>query len=85
MVAEVGVEPTRPTGQGILSPLHKNHKHLKQQELSESAIPDFAISLARILQKYPEIKQIITAWPKLPEHIKAAIRALIQTHELEKK
>jgi hypothetical protein len=42
-------------------------------------------SLGNILQKHSEIERIVTAWPKLPEHIKAAIKALIQTHITEKK
>jgi len=40
---------------------------------------------AKLLQKYPELVQIIITWPELPEHIKAAIKALIQTHKPEKK
>jgi hypothetical protein len=37
------------------------------------------------VQKHPELEQIITAWPELPENVKDNIQALIQTHELEKK
>jgi len=37
------------------------------------------------VQKHPELAKLIKAWPELPGHIKAAIRALIQTHKAEKK
>jgi len=33
----------------------------------------------------PDFLQLIEAWPSLPEHIKAAIKALIQTHKAEEK
>jgi hypothetical protein len=33
----------------------------------------------------PELAEIVTVWPELPEHIKAAIKALVQTHKTEKK
>jgi hypothetical protein len=41
--------------------------------------------LDKTLQKHPELEQIITAWPKLPEHVKKTIKALAQTHKPEKK
>jgi len=30
-------------------------------------------------QMSPDLAEIVAAWPKLPEHIKAAIRALVST------
>jgi hypothetical protein len=32
-----------------------------------------------------DLAEIVAVWPELPEHIKAAIKALIQTHNTEKK
>jgi hypothetical protein len=30
-----------------------------------------------------DLAKVIAAWPQLPEHIKAAIKALVQTHKVE--
>jgi len=37
-------------------------------------------------QRLPaDLAEIVAVWPELPEHIKAAVRALVQTHKWEKK
>jgi len=35
--------------------------------------------------KDPDLAIVVKAWQALPEHIKAAIKALVQTHKAEKK
>jgi len=36
------------------------------------------------LENDPDLAQLVKAWPQLPEHIKAAIKALAQTQTKEK-
>jgi len=68
-----------------LNPAHKNHNHLQNKALTKNTESVSASCLAHIVQKYPDLAAIAKAWPDLPEHIKQAIKALIQTHEAEKK
>ena len=50
---------------GAYKPAYKHNPKTGQKE---------AISLS------PELVEMATVWPELPEHIKAAIKALVQTH-----
>jgi hypothetical protein len=63
-----GIEPHTTKTQGI-------SQHALTQNQS-SVLPS---SLAFLLQKYPDLAAIVEAWPTLPEHIKAAVMALIKS------
>jgi hypothetical protein len=37
-----------------------------------------------LLQEYPDLALVVKAWPELPEHIKAAIMALVKSWDSPK-
>ena len=68
-----------------LEPTSGNCKPTVNEALTKNspAVLDTCLDIS--LQEWPDLQQIITAWPELPEHIKAAIKALVQTHNEGKK
>jgi hypothetical protein len=62
----------------------KNDKPLKNQELTENPENDLACFLALLAEKDADLALVVERWPGLPENIKAAIKALVQTHSTEK-
>lgn len=68
-----------------VEPLEANLQPVENKELTENTNPVFATGLAKTLQECPELEQIITAWPGLPEHVRNSIKELIQNHEAEGK
>ena len=73
----------------------ENHNDLKNQTLTKSQNPVSAVCSDISLQKDTknavgnpaenpaiahDLEQIITAWPELPNHIKEAIKTLVNTH-----
>jgi hypothetical protein len=76
------VDSTTPKPPRVgLEPTSGNCQPVENKELAENQNPVLSTGLDILLQKWPELKQIIAVWPDLPEHIKAAIKAMIQSHE----
>ena len=74
---------TRKIGVIGFEPTSGNYKPTVNKALTDNDGPVLDTSLDILLQKHSELKQIINAWPDLPEHIKAAIKSLIQAHITE--
>jgi len=68
VIGVIGFEPTS-----------ENCKPTVNKELTENTYPVLDTSLDILLQKWPELKQIISAWPVLPEHIKTVIKAIVES------
>ena len=66
-------------------PTSGNCQPITNKELTETDKPVLAASLDKIVQKHPEIELIIAVWPNLPEHTKAAIKALVWTSKTPEK
>ncbi len=46
---------------------------------------NLALSLFLESEINPDLRLLVQSWPELPEHIKAAIKALVQTNKTEVK
>jgi hypothetical protein len=72
--------------QRILSPLaadaNKTAKPLDHPPVSDTpqddTVSDLALRLAQLTAKHPDLQHLITAWPDLPDAVKAGITAMVQ-------
>jgi hypothetical protein len=69
LVEAVGIEPTA-------EPL--SHKDL-QQSIAKKAESEDAVSPHSGGDAAPDLDHVVAAWPDLPEYIKAAVMALVNT------
>ena len=88
---------TRTRNLRIDSPMVQNDKSRLSKDLQQDKegaykpayknISEIAENETQIdIRKLPtELAELVTIWHKLPEHIKAAIKALVQTHNTEVK
>lgn len=63
-----------------VEPLRGNTQVSIIKELTENTSFVLSTGLDETLQIYPELRELVKAWPKLPENTKTAIKALVQTH-----
>jgi hypothetical protein len=62
-----------------LNPQAENCNHLSSNNLQETP-KDVLTKNCPKDNICPDLKQVISAWPELPEHIKTSIKTLIEAH-----
>jgi len=58
-------------------PMPENVKPYVEKGLTETTQNDLACFLALLQAKDADLAQVVERWPNLPEHIKAAVKALV--------
>ena len=70
-------------GEAGFEPATHPRKHKDLQKTIDEKAPKSKVFGAKSNQIPPELTSIVEAWPELPDHIKAAIKAPVQTHSRE--
>ena len=62
---------------GDSNPLSVSPNSIAAQEVTTSQPDPLAHSLAREIEKHPDLHRVLDAWPTLPEALRAGILAMI--------
>ncbi len=66
---------------GNINPDKANTCETSKGQLTPQLTPKYQKQAQKQVQKLPDdLAEIVAVWPELPEYIKAAITALVQTH-----
>jgi hypothetical protein len=79
-----GVHPLKIPPRGVEHNFTNNDSNITYNPDPVKRWPESGTDSAKTPKISPELEQIITAWPELPEDIKQAIKALVQTHNSNK-
>jgi hypothetical protein len=58
-----------------------NQQTPDNKTLTQNEKPVLSTCLDNLVQIYPDLVQLVKAWPQLPEQVKTAIKTLIQTNQ----
>ena len=75
---EPKVTGSNPVGRGNVSDGQKSTSDTVSPDVQPILESDTAKSPANLMQEYPDLALIAETWPNLPEHIRAAIIAMVQ-------
>jgi len=67
-----------------VEPLGSNSQSTTNKALTENENPVLDTGLDSLVQEFPDLVEVVKAWPDLPERTRTAIKALIETHKAEK-
>ena len=82
-----------PANNGFANRRHKNVTHCNSNGLQKAQAGAYKPAYKKNPKTTetqpenlsPDLTEIVAVWPELPEHIRNAIKALVQTHKPEKK
>jgi hypothetical protein len=63
-----------------VEPLGDNSQQSFNKELTKTEDPVLSTSLDNLMQIYPDLAELVKAWPDLPDHDKQAIMKRVRSH-----